>query len=187
MGILPLIFAGQLALTAADSQIAVPKDTIVDTVYIEEPPEKPRQSIPWNRERFNPEILVRHPTFDPALSVGYTYSVSFFGSSYGSFAQQSYMAHLAYEFTPDLHLYANVGLWMPLYNSFRFGTPIAREDMQQGNVDVIVPDVTLEYKPSENTRLRLMIVNEQDNLKAYGPYRRFSGSCSPWRNSIFCD
>ena len=91
----------------ADSAIATTakKDTIVDTVYI-----VPDDGIPWNREHFDPDRLVRHETFDPALKVAYTYSVSFMGGTFGSFAQQSYMAHLAYEFTPELHLYANVGL-----------------------------------------------------------------------------
>ena len=117
------------AKSNAATTVAVPKDTIVDTVYI-----VPDDGIPWNREHFDPERLVRHETFDPALKVAYTYSVSFMGGTFGTFAQQSYMAHLAYEFSPELHLYANVGLWMPLYSNFRFGTPIAKEDVRQGNV-----------------------------------------------------
>ena len=159
---------------------ATPKDTIVDTVYV-----IPDDGIPWNREHFDPERLVRHETFDPALKVAYTYSVSFVGGSFGSFAQQSYMAHLAYEFSPELHLYANMGLWMPLYSNFRFGTPIAKEDVRQGNVDVVIPDVTLEYKPSSNTTLRLMFINENDAFKAYGPHRYLYGGC-PWRASYYC-
>ena len=116
------VFAGNPV--KADSAIVstAKKDTIVDTVYV-----VPDDGIPWNREHFDPDRLVRHETFDPALKVAYTYSVSFMGGTFGSFAQQSYMAHLAYEFTPELHLYANVGLWMPLYSNFRFGTPIAKE------------------------------------------------------------
>ena len=94
-----------IATTAAKQTPTSPKDTIVDTVYV-----IPDDGIPWNREHFDPERLVRHETFDPALKVAYTYSVSFMGGSFGTFAQQSYMAHLAYEFTPELHLYANVGL-----------------------------------------------------------------------------
>lgn len=188
MGILSLALASQLALSAANASAEVPKDTIVDTVYVEELPQgtSQRSGIPWNREHFDQNLLVRHSSFDPALSVGYTYSISFMGGSFGSFAQQSYMAHLAYEFTPDLHLYADLGLWMPLYSNLRFGTPIAKEDVRRGNVDIIVPDIALEYKPSENTRVRLMIVNESDAAKAYGPYRYYDGTCSPWRNSIFC-
>lgn len=157
-----------------------PKDTIVDTVYV-----VPDDGIPWNREHFDPERLVRHETFDPALKVAYTYSVSFMGGTFGSFAQQSYMAHLAYEFTPELHLYANVGLWMPLYSNFRFGTPIAKEDVRQGNVDVVLPDIALEYKPNDNMSFRLMFVNERDAFKAYGPYRYLYGGC-PWRTPYYC-
>ena len=156
------------------------KDTIVDTVYVVQD-----DGIPWNREHFDPDRLVRHETFDPALKVAYTYSVSFMGGTFGSFAQQSYMAHLAYEFTPDLHLYANVGLWMPLYSNFRFGTPIAKEDTRQGNVGVIIPDIALEYKPSDNMSLRVMFINENDAFKAYGPYRYLYGGC-PWRNPYYC-
>lgn len=165
-----------------DSTLAknAPKDTIVDTVYI-----VPDDGIPWNREHFDPERLVRHETFDPALKVAYTYSVSFMGGTFGTFAHQSYMAHLAYEFSPELHLYANVGLWMPLYSNFRFGTPIAKEDVRQGNVDVVIPDVTLEYKPNNNMTFRLMLVNENDAFKAYGPYRHFYGGC-PWRTPYYC-
>ena len=159
---------------------AAKKDTIVDTVYI-----VPDDGIPWNREHFDPERLKRHQTFDPALSVAYTYSVSFMGGTFGSFAQQSYMAHLAYEFTPELHLYANVGLWMPLYSNFRFGTPIAREDVRQGNVDVVIPDISLEYRPNDNMTFRLMFVNENDAFKAYGPSRYYTDGC-PWRTAYYC-
>ena len=168
--------------TQKDSTLAknAPKDTIVDTIYV-----VPDDGIPWNREHFDPERLVRHETFDPALKVAYTYSVSFMGGTFGSFAQQSYMAHLAYEFTPELHLYANVGLWMPLYSNFRFGTPIAKEDVRQGNVDVVLPDIALEYKPNDNMSFRIMIVNERDAFKAYGPHRYLYGGC-PWRNPYYC-
>lgn len=168
--------------TQKDSTLAknAPKDTIVDTIYV-----VPDDGIPWNREHFDPERLVRHETFDPALKVAYTYSVSFMGGTFGSFAQQSYMAHLAYEFTPELHLYANVGLWMPLYSNFRFGTPIAKEDVRQGNVDVVLPDIALEYKPNDNMSFRLMFVNERDAFKAYGPHRYLYGGC-PWRNPYYC-
>ena len=170
-----------IATTASKTIPApAPKDTIVDTVYV-----VPDDGIPWNREHFDPERLVRHETFDPALKVAYTYSVSFMGGTFGTFAQQSYMAHLAYEFSPELHLYANMGLWMPLYSNFRFGTPIAKEDVRQGNVDVIIPDVTLEYKPSSNTTLRLMFINENDAFKAYGPHRYLYSGC-PWRASYYC-
>ena len=168
--------------TQKDSTLAknAPKDTIVDTIYV-----VPDDGIPWNREHFDPERLVRHETFDPALKVAYTYSVSFMGGTFGSFAQQSYMAHLAYEFTPELHLYANVGLWMPLYSNFRFGTPIAKEDVRQGNVDVVLPDIALEYKPNDNMSFRLMFVNEREAFKAYGPHRYLYGGC-PWRNPYYC-
>lgn len=168
--------------TKKDSTLAknAPKDTIVDTIYV-----VPDDGIPWNREHFDPERLVRHETFDPALKVAYTYSVSFMGGTFGSFAQQSYMAHLAYEFTPELHLYANVGLWMPLYSNFRFGTPIAKEDVRQGNVDVVLPDIALEYKPNDNMSFRLMFVNERDAFKAYGPHRYLYGGC-PWRTPYYC-
>ena len=71
--------------------IAAAQDTIVDTIYVIQD-----DGIPWNREHFDPERLIRHDTFDPALKVAYTYSVSFIGGSFGSFAQQSFMAHFAY-------------------------------------------------------------------------------------------
>ncbi|MCQ2101932.1 MAG: hypothetical protein MJY98_01730 [Fibrobacter sp.] len=176
-----------MALRPQKTAIAeIPKDTIVDTVYIEEQSVPKKDGIPWNRDRFDPEVLVRHSTFDPALSIGYTYSVSFIGGTFGSMAQQSYMAHLAYEFSPEWHLYADLGLWMPLYSHMRFGTPIAKEDLRQGNVDFILPDVMLEYKPNDNVNVKLMIVNENDAIKAYGPRRYYGGYCNPWRNSILC-
>ena len=158
-------------------------DTIYDTVYV-----SMGSGIPWNNEYFNPNRLLRHETFDPALSVAYTYSVSFMGGSFGTFAQQSYLAHLAYEFSPELHLYANLGIWMPLYSNLKFGTPIEREDVRQGNVQFVLPDVELEYKPTNNTTFRLMFVNESDAIKAYGPWRpnRYD-YCDPWRySSIRC-
>ena len=168
----------------SDSAIAAPKvqeqETEIDTIYVIHD-----SGIPWNREHFDPERLIRHDTFDPALKVAYTYSVSFIGGSLGSFAQQSFMAHFAYEFTPNLHLYANVGLWMPLYSNIRFGTPIAREDVKQGNVGILIPDITLEYKPNDNVTFRVMYVNEHDAFRAYGPHRFFYDDC-PWRNPFYC-
>ena len=41
----------------------------------------PDDGIPWNNDRFDPSRLVRHDTFDPALKVAYSYSLSFL--SYG--------------------------------------------------------------------------------------------------------
>lgn len=140
--------------------------------------------IPWNRE-FDSDRMVRHQTFDPALKVAYTYSLNFVAGSFGSFANQSFMGHFAYEFTPNLHLYANIGLWMPIYANISNGSRIAREDLRQGNVNVLIPDVSLEYKPSENTLIRVSYVNERDALKAYGPRRFFSSECSI-RSSVLC-
>ena len=140
--------------------------------------------IPWNRE-FDSDRMVRHQTFDPALKVAYSYSLNFVAGSFGSFANQSFMGHFAYEFTPNLHLYANVGLWMPIYANISNGSRIAREDLRQGNVNVLIPDVSLEYKPSENTLIRISYVNESDALKAYGPRSFFHNEC-PSRSSILC-
>ena len=158
-------------------------DTVVDTVYIYK-----TSGIPWNNEHFNPNRLLRRHPIDPALSVAYTYSVSFMGGTFGTLAQQSYLVHLAYEFSPELHLYADMGLWMPLYSNLRFGTPIEKEDVRQGNVQFVLPDVELEYRPTSNTTLRLMFVNESDAFRAYGPwgpYRYYD--CYPWRySSIRC-
>ena len=147
------------------AKVAVP-DTIYDTVYVAFD-----DGIPWNREHFNPDRLLRHETFDPALSVAYTYSVSFFSSPWLKLSQQSYLAHLAYEFTPDLHLYADLGLWMPLYVHWNGPDAIAKEDVRQGNVQFILPDVELEYRPTDNVSMHLMVVNESDAFKAYGPWR----------------
>ncbi len=79
-----------------------------------------------------------------------------------------------------------MGLWMPLYSNLHFGTPIAREDVQQGNVQFVLPDVGLEYKPTSNTTLRLMLVNENDAAKAYGPWRYRYGRCHVWSDPYYC-
>ena len=169
-----------LKVSAAAEPVA---DTVYDTVYV-----RMADGIPWNNEYFDPNRLLRRHPIDPALSVAYTYSVSFMGSSFGTFAQQRYLAHLAYEFTPELHLYADMGLWMPLYSNLKFGTPIEREDVRQGNVQFVLPDVELEYKPTNNTTFRLMLVNESDAFKAYGPWGPYRYDyCDPWRySSIRC-
>lgn len=157
-------------------------DTVYDTVYV-----SMGSGIPWNNEYFDPNRLLRHESFDPALSVAYTYSVSFMGGSFGTFAQQSYLAHLAYEFSPELHLYADLGLWMPLYSNPRFGGKIAKEDVRQGNVQFVLPDVELEYKPTSNTTLHLMFINESDAIKAYGPWRPYRyGRCRVWTDPYYC-
>jgi hypothetical protein len=161
------------------AEATAPAVTTDDNAYTTQ-----NNGIPWNRERFDSERLVRHDTFDPALKVAYSYSLSFVGGSFGSFAQQSLMAHFAYEFTPNLHLYANVGLWMPLLNNLQNGVHIAREDLRQGNVNVLIPDIALEYKPSENTVLRISYVNERDSFKAYGPHSILH-SDNTWRNPLY--
>ena len=149
------------------SEATAPANTADDNVYVIQD-----DGIPWNRERFDSDRLVRHDTFDPALKVAYSYSLNLVAGNFGSFANQSFMAHFAYEFTPNLHLYANVGLGMPLFANINNGSRIAREDLRQGNVSVLIPDISLEYKPSENTYIRLSYVNERDSFKAYG-LRRF--------------
>lgn len=154
-------------------------DSIIDTVYL-----IPDDGIPWNRSYFPRERLLRKSSIDQALSVGFTYSASFTSGPFGSFAQQSYLAHLAYEFTPDLHLYADLGLWMPLYANFSSGAPIAKEDVRQGKVEFVLPAIALEYKPTENSYIQLMLVNENDARKAYGPLRYYYGC--PWRKGYYC-
>ena len=150
-------------------------DTIYDTVYV-----ATDDGIPWNHENFPRERLLRHPTFDPALTVAYTYSASIVGGSFGTFAQQSYLAHWNYEFSPDLHLFGAVGLWMPLYSNLNYNIP--REDVQQGTVRPIIPNVGLEYRFNNNAYLRIGVTKEDDALRAYGPMHRYYG---PWRNSNF--
>ena len=170
------------AVTASQivSEATAPANIADDNVYVIQD-----NGIPWNREHFDSDRLVRHDTFDPALKVAYSYSLNFVAGSFGSFANQSFMAHFAYEFTPNLHLYANVGLGMPLFANINNGSRIAREDLRQGNVSVLIPDISLEYKPSENTYVRLSYVNERDAFKAYGPRHFFHNEC-PSRSSILC-
>ena len=160
------------------AEATAPQNTEVGTNY-----EIQNDGIPWNRE-FDSDRMVRHQTFDPALKVAYSYSLNFVAGSFGSFANQSFMGHFAYEFTPNLHLYANVGLWMPLYANISNGSRIAREDLRQGNVNVIIPDVSLEYRPSENVLLKVAYVNERDAIKAYGPRSFFDRSAS--RCTVLC-
>ena len=62
---------------------------------------------------------------------------------------------------------------MPLYSNFRFGSPVAKEDVRQGRVGIVIPDISLEYKPNDNMSVRVMFINENDAFKAYGPYRHW--------------
>ena len=167
------------AVTANDTTAAATQGSAIDTAGA-----FPDDGIPWNRDYFNPQKLVRHETFDPALKVAYTYSVSFLSTPVGSISQNSFLAHLAYEFTPDLHLYADLGLWMPFRSTFHDG-PFNKEDMRQGQPQFVLPAIALEYKPTENSYLRLVLLNEKDAFRAYGPSRLY-GPCAPWRESIWC-
>lgn len=158
-------------LLSSQNALAQLKDTsAVDTA----------NGIPWNRESFPRERLIKHQTFDPALSVSFLYSASFTSGWFGSFAQQSYMALWNYEFTPDLHLFGSVGLWMPLYRNLN--VPVSKEDVRQGNVQPVIPNIGLEYKFNKNSYLHIGITNEEDVLKAYGPMYRYY---IPRRNSNF--
>lgn len=168
-----------LATTKSDTAAVATQDSTTDTDTV-----APDDGIPWNRDRFDPSRLVRHDTFDPALKVAYSYSVSFLSTPFGSISQNSFLAHLAYEFTPDLHLYADLGLWMPFRSTFRDG-PFSKEDMRQGQPQFVLPALALEYKPSENTYIRLMLINEKDAFRAYGPTRLYE-PCAPWRESFWC-
>lgn len=169
--LLLLAFVG--ALFAAPDTVAPKKDTVY--VQLDD-------GIPWDRSHFNPERLLRHDSFDPSLSVAYTYSLSFISTPRGSLGQTSYLAHLAYEFSPNFHMYADVGLWMPLFSTFSHHHRFEREDIRQGKVDFVLPAIAFVYQPTEKFRISLSIVNEDDARKAYGPfyYRH-----SYWRNSIF--
>ena len=175
---LPLLILALVAFAFAQTPdpVAV-QDSVVDTVYVVQD-----DGIPWNRDNFDPDRLVRHQTLDPALSVAYTYSVSFLSTPRGSLGQNSFLAHLAYEFTPDLHLYADLGIWMPLHTTFQDG-PFSKEDIRQGKAEFVLPAMALEYKPTSNSYIRFVLVNENDARKAYGPL--LYPSCY-WRNSIFC-
>lgn len=157
-----------------------PPDTLYDTVYV-----AINDGIPWNTENFNKDRLLRQESFDPALTVGYTYSIAFISGPLGSLSHTSYLAHLNYEFSPDLHLYADLGLWMPLYSTLHHPNGFAREDIRQGNVQFVIPDVELEYNPSPNTSVRLMLVNESDMIKAYGLHRTIYRPYATRRNSTF--
>ena len=87
----------------ADSAVfavaAVP-DTVVDTVYV-----IMDDGIPWNREHFDPERLLRREPIDPALSVAYTYSLSFFSSPWLHSARRGtrIQAHRKHFAAPDVH------------------------------------------------------------------------------------
>lgn len=181
-----VIFSAALAFAespAKDSTGRVPDtarpDSVADTTSA-----IPEDGIPWNHDRFDPNRLVRHDTFDPALKIAYSYSVSFFSTPFGSISQNSLLAHIAYEFTPNLHLYADLGLWMPFRSTFNDG-PFSKEDMRQGKPQFVLPALALEYKPTENSYIRLVLMNEKDALRAYGPFRLY-GPCSPWRESFWC-
>lgn len=155
-------------------------DTVYDTVYV-----AVDDGIPWNHEYFDHDRLLRREFFDPALSVAYSYSVSFISGPLGSISQTSYLMHLAYEFTPQLNLYADLGLWMPLYSTLRTPGGFEREDIRQGNVDFVMPDLELVYRPTPNTSLHLMLVNENDMIKTYGPSRHPYRSYYDRRYSTF--
>ena len=75
-------------------------------------------------------------------------------------------------------------MWNGTASTFKDG-PFNKEDMRQGQPQFVLPALALEYKPSENTYLRLVLLNEKDAFRAYGPYRLY-GPCSPWRESIWC-
>ena len=58
------------------------QDSVADTTEA-----LPDDGIPWNHDRFVPNRLVRHDTFDPALKVAYSYTVSFLSTPFGSISQ----------------------------------------------------------------------------------------------------
>jgi hypothetical protein len=137
------------------------------------------QSIPWNEPGFTLGTLQGKGSsglffFDPSrFGMQQSYSVSFSSSGAGSHSSGVYLNTLSYDFGIPLRLEVDVGMYNMFYSNF--GNQMLQERMNQGGhaPQFLLPRVGLEYQPTENVMLMLEVIQVNDALKAYGPYRSF--------------
>jgi hypothetical protein len=153
-------------------------------------------SIPWRDNGFDANMLrPNFNLFDPKkFSMQQSYTTSYMSSSYGSLSTGVYLNTLSYQLTPNLSLLADIGM----FNMFHSSLNPSWVSPTTGNTNqpaFIMPQMMLEYKPTDNFTMGLSVINVPDYYKAYGPfgnmgYSRFSNfnrgySASPFHSRDF--
>lgn len=152
------------------------------SAFAEELPSQ--ESIPWKREGFDPNELLRKDTFSDRLTVNYLFSVGVMASSDGNARSGgTYLSLLRYEISPELTLSAAIGFSSLFFASYSENYPdeFRRQTLQP---ELRIPFIALDYHPSENVWMRLEISDGRGDPFCVhcGPFRR-----DPYRrNSIFC-
>jgi hypothetical protein len=137
------------------------------------------QSIPWNEPGFTLGSLQNKSTsglffFDPSrFGMQQSYSVSFSSSGAGSHSSGVYLNTLSYDFGIPVRLSVDVGVYNMFHSNFH--NQMLQDRMSQGGhaPQFLLPRIGLEYQPTENVLLMLEVIQVDDAIKAYGPYRDF--------------
>lgn len=120
--------------------------------------EPERASIPWRKDGFNPEILLKKDSYLPEnFSINHLFSMGVIGySSGGSRSGGTYLSLMRYDISPSLSLSAAIGFSMLFHSSMQENHPdVFREETMQPILRI--PYVALNYRISETANFRLQI------------------------------
>jgi len=131
-------------------------------------------------EKGNQELYSNGPLNPGRFSMSQSYSTSMGYSSGGSYSAGVYLNTLAYQIANPLVFSIDVGFHSPFYSSGIYNSTVDPSNIEN-NTSFVMPRMSLEYRPTENTTLSLHYINGQDAYKAYGPFSDAYGWRSPFR------
>jgi len=138
----------------------------------------PAPTVPIRDEGFSASSLRANRSFfllDPSrFGMQQSYTMSYTGSSFGSYSAGIYLNTLSYRFAIPLTLSVDVGMYNMFHNSFDAG--YYAEPAEDSRPQFVLPRIGLEYRPTSNVTMSLQIVQFPDAIKAYGPM----GYCGFW-------
>ncbi len=135
------------------------------------------------KEPFSREVMENNPYSAQTHSYGllhpsrfsmqqsYSTSMSYGGG--GMASSGVYLNSLSYQLAEPLTLSMDIGLHTPFYSSGIYSN-MYRGDNMENFGSFILPRISLEYKPTENSSISLHYFNLQDAYKAYGPFGHWS-------------
>lgn len=129
--------------------------------------------MPTRQDPFNRNSLLKGSSLQLANPKGFSmqqsYTVQFSGGSFGSVSSGLYLNTLSYEFGIPLTLSVDIGMYNMFHASFQNSVLSQyNQNFQDTKPELVIPRISLDYKPSEKVSLSLQILNTQDAVKAYG-------------------
>ena len=148
--------------------------------------EQPRATLLTKKEPFSRDRMERpvytsqsYSLLDPArFSMTQSYSTTMGFGGGGSYSSGLYLNTIGYQISKPLFFSIDLGLHSPFHSSGKYQSEFNALEMENGP-SLVIPRMSLEYKPSEKTSLSLHIINGKDAYKAYGPMGHY-GWYSPF-------